>query len=98
MRSAETAKPVEKPADKPEATLNSEVLRGVRVSLDARLGRAQLAVEEMMALKAGAVVPLETGLADNVELYLNDVLIARGEIVAVDSRYAIRIVELAPQP
>lgn len=99
MRSAETDKP-ERPVEKADAqrTINSEVLRGVRVSLDARLGKAQLAVEEMMGLKPGAVVALETGLADNVELYLNDVLIARGEVVAVDGKYAIRIVEIAPQP
>ncbi|HWA90268.1 MAG TPA: FliM/FliN family flagellar motor switch protein [Rhizomicrobium sp.] len=97
MRSLETAKTGEKP-EGPKPGINSDVLRGVRVSLDARLGKAQLAVEEMMALKPGSVVALTTGLADNVELYLNDVLVARGEVVAVDNKYAIRIVEIAATP
>lgn len=98
MRSGEK---LERPAEKAEApkqAISSEMLRGVRVSLDARLGRAQLPVEEMMALKSGSIVPLQTGLADNIELYLNDVLIARGEVVAVDGRYGIRIVEIASVP
>lgn len=76
------------------ATIGVEVLRGVRVTLEARLGEAGMSVEEMMALKLGSVVTLETGLADHAEIYLNDVLIARGEIVAVGEKYGVRIVEI----
>jgi len=98
MRSGEKLSPAEKTEPPKQGAISSDMLRGVRVALDARLGRAQLAVEEMMALKQGSVVPLQTGLADNVELYLNDVLIARGEVVAVDGKYGIRIVEIASAP
>ena len=78
------------------APINSDLFRGVRVSLEACLGQSAMTVEEMMALKAGSVVTLETGLADHVELYLNDALVARGEIVAVGEKYGVRIVEIAP--
>ena len=50
---------------------------------------------QMMALEKGSVVTLETGLADHVDLFLNDALIARGEIVAVGDKYGVRIVEVA---
>jgi flagellar motor switch protein FliN/FliY len=76
--------------------INSDLLRGVRVSLEVRLGESPMTVDEMLALKAGAVVTLDTGLADSVELYLNDNLVARGEIVAVGDKYGVRIVEIAP--
>lgn len=76
--------------------INGELLRGVRVSLDVRLGQAPMTVEEIMALKSGSVVALQAGLADHVELYLNDTLIARGEVVAVGDKYGVRIVEIAP--
>ena len=87
--------------DKPDARrvpspINSDLLRGVRVSLEVRLGESPMTVDEMLALKAGAVVTLDTGLADSVELYLNDNLVARGEIVAVGDKYGVRIVEIAP--
>ncbi|HEX2594082.1 MAG TPA: FliM/FliN family flagellar motor switch protein [Rhizomicrobium sp.] len=80
------------------SSINDELLRGVQVSLEARLGTATLTVEQMMALKAGAVVDLETGLGDLIELYLNDALVARCEIVAVGDKFGVRIVEIAPAP
>lgn len=87
--------------DRPDSTpalvpIDSELFRDVPVSLDARLGQSEMTVDEMMALKAGAVVTLETGLADHVDLYLNDARIARGEIVAVGEKFGVRIVEIAP--
>lgn len=78
------------------APINSDLLRGVRVLLEARLGEASMTVEEMLALKADSIVTLETGLAEHVELYLNNALVARGEIVAVGEKFGIRIVEIAP--
>ena len=78
------------------APINSELFRGVRVSLEARLGQAVMTVEEMMALKSGSIVTLETRLVDHLELYLNGTLIARGEVVAVGDKYGVRIVDIAP--
>jgi flagellar motor switch protein FliN len=77
--------------------INTDLLRGVRISLEARLGQASMTVEDMMALKPGSVVKLETSLADHVDLYLNDVLIARGEVVAVGDRYGVRIIDIVPK-
>src|SRR5688500_2284902 len=74
------------------------LLAGVRVALEARLGEASMTVEDLMALKSGAIVTLETGLADHVDLYLNEVLVARGEIVAVDGKFGVRVVELSSRP
>lgn len=79
------------------ARIDNELLRGVRVALEARLGESPMTVEEMLGLKAGAVVTLDAGLADHVELYLNDTLVARGEIVAVGDKYGVRIIEIAPE-
>lgn len=80
------------------APINSDLLRGVQVALEARLGTATLTVEQMMALKSGSVVNLDTGLGDHVELYLNGSLVARCEIVAVGDKFGVRIVEIAPAP
>jgi len=78
--------------------INIGLFADVRVALQARLGEAPMTVEAMMALKPGAIVALETGLADHVDLYLNEVLVARGEIVAVDGKYGVRIVEISVRP
>lgn len=77
-------------------TINGELLRSVRVTLEAHLGRAEMTVDELMALKSGSIVPLESGLADHLELYLNGTLVARGVVVAVGGKFGVRIVEVGP--
>jgi len=89
-------------SDKPEAVkppaISGKLLRGVRVALEVRLGHADMTIDEMMALKSGSVVTLQASLADHVDLYLNDMLVARGEMVAVGDKYGVRIVEIATVP
>lgn len=74
---------------------DSPLLRDLSVTLHARLGDAVMPVAELLALRAGSVLSLGTRLNEPVELYLNDALIGRGEIVAVDDRFGVRIVEIA---
>lgn len=77
--------------------LDSAVFSGVSVKLDARLGSASMTVEQLLALRSGSVLTLEAQLNDLVELHLNGALVGRGEIVAVDDRFGVRIVDIAPQ-
>ena len=88
------AKAAAKQDDKPLVAINSDLLRDVRVAIEARLGRTELTVAQLTALKAGSVVTLDTSLADHVELYLNGALVARGEIVAVGDVYGVRITDI----
>ncbi len=80
---------------RPVISPDSPIFKDVRVTLNAALGQAELSVHEILALKSGSVVKLEAKLNDLVELRLNDSLVARGEIVAVDGNFAVRIVEIA---
>lgn len=74
---------------------DSPLLKDLHVTLQARLGEAVMPIAELLALRAGSVLSLETRMNEPVELYLNDALVGRGEIVAVDDRFAIRILEIA---
>ena len=82
-------------AGKPLLPPDSPLLRDLSITLEARLGEAVMPIGDLLALKAGSVLSLETRLNEPVELYLNDSLIGRGEIVAVDDRFGVRIVEIA---
>ena len=75
--------------------LDSSIFKDVHVDLKAKLGEAKLSVEELLALKPGSVVKLESQLSDLVELRLNASVVARGEIVAVGDHFGLRIVEVA---
>ena len=78
-------------------TLDSEIFREVRAQISVRLGDLTLTVEELLALENGSVLTLDRMLNELVDLHLNDTLIARGEIVAVDDHFGVRIVEVRPE-
>lgn len=78
--------------------IDARLLEGVQVQLDAGLGTASLSVADLMELKAGSVVELHNRLNDLVDLKLNGAVVARGELVAVEDHFAVRIVEIVPAP
>ena len=84
-------------ASSPLVSLDAAVFNGVKVKLDARLGSLSLTVQELLALKAGEIVILDAQLNDLVELQLNGATIGRGEIVAVNDSFGVRIVDIAPR-
>lgn len=80
-------------------SLDASVLGDVDVQLTAILGRGMLTVKQLLDLAAGSIVELGTPLDGMVEISLNDRLIARGEIVAVEDRFGVRITQVvAEQP
>jgi flagellar motor switch protein FliN/FliY len=77
---------------KPPANL--ELLLDVRVKLTVELGSCQIPMREVLQLNTGSVVRLEKAAQTPVDLYANQKLIARGEVVVVDDAYGIKITEV----
>lgn len=71
------------------------MLGHVDVHLEVVLGRTTLTVEELFALKAGTSLTLDTELDAPVALQLNGKTIARGNLVAVEDHFGIKIVDIA---
>jgi flagellar motor switch protein FliN/FliY len=51
-------------------------------------------LEQVLALRPGSVVELEGSQDEQVDLLVNGSVVARGEVVAVEGQYAIRILEI----
>ena len=83
------------PKGRPLLFIDSMIFKDVRVALQAKLGQATLTVADLLALKSGSVVKLNLRMNELIELRLNDSVVARGEIVAVDDSFGVRIVEVA---
>ncbi|MBX3444714.1 MAG: flagellar motor switch protein FliN [Planctomyces sp.] len=66
----------------------------VKVTVTVELGRTSLPLSEMLKLGEGAVIELNRGVSEPVDLVADGVLLARGEIVVVDDCYGIRITEV----
>ncbi len=73
---------------------NFELLLDVRVKLTVELGACQIPMRDVLQLNAGSIVKLEKAAQTPVDLYANQKLIARGEVVVVDETYGIKITEL----
>lgn len=67
----------------------------VTVRLSVELGRTDMPLKEVLALGEGSVVPLNRLTDELLDVTANGRVIARGEVVAQDGRFALRIVSLA---
>jgi flagellar motor switch protein FliN len=72
----------------------SDMLMQVQVPVSVSFGATQVRLKELLSLNAGSVVELDQALHDNVEVRVNNRVIARGEVVAVDGHYGVRVLEL----
>lgn len=70
------------------------LIKDVKVSLTAFIGESQLSVEELFSLKQGSVVTLNKELNEAIDLFINEKLVAKGNIVAVKDSYGIEITEI----
>lgn len=69
-------------------------LHQVKVELRVCVGNASLTVGELMAAKAQQVLVLDRSIQHPVDLILEGQVVARGQLVAVDDQFAVRITEL----
>jgi len=72
-----------------------DLLKGVDVRLTVELGRTAMKLRDVLALGPDSVVMLDRLTDELLDVMVNGTLIARGEIVADNGRFALRIVELA---
>ena len=66
----------------------------VKVQLTVRLGSCQLAMRDVLELNPGAIIQLNQRANDPIGLYVNDKLIALGEVVVVEENFGIKVTQL----
>ncbi len=89
---AEKPEEIEAPAAGPPPDLG--LIMEVPLRLSVEVGSAHLPVRDVLALSKGSIVELDRGSGEPADIYVNDRLIARGEISNEDDRVAVRITEL----
>jgi flagellar motor switch protein FliN/FliY len=66
----------------------------VPVNISAVLGRASLSVAQLLKLGAGAVLELDRKVGEAIDIYVNNRLVARGEVVVIDDRLGVTMTEI----
>lgn len=82
------------PAARTGETASLDMLMDVILQLTVELGRTELTVRQVLDLQKGSVVELDRIAGDAVDVFVNDHLIAKGEVVVVDDKFGVRITEL----
>ena len=75
-------------------TNNLGLLMDVSMRVTVELGRTRMPLAQILDLQKGSVVELERLAGEPVDVFVNDSLVARGEVVVVDDRFGVRITEM----
>lgn len=66
----------------------------IPVNVSAVLGKTDIEISDLLKLDAGAVVELDRKVGEAIDIYVNDRLVARGEVVIVDEQLGVTMTEI----
>jgi flagellar motor switch protein FliN/FliY len=92
------AKPVavdeEDSGDFSQGTGDLEAVYDIPVQVSAVLGKSSMQVSQLLKLGRGAVVELDRKVGEAIDIYVNNRLVARGEVVVVEDRLGVTMTEI----
>jgi len=71
-----------------------EAIYEVPVQVTAVLGKSTMPVNQLLRLGRGAVVPLDRKVGEAIDIYVNNRLVARGEVVVTEDRLGVTMTEI----
>jgi flagellar motor switch protein FliN/FliY len=82
------------PDPEPPRSRTMDLLLDVDLPVSISFGKAELPMKDVLKLTTGSIVELNRGVSEQVEVLVNQCLIARGEVVVIDGNYGVRIQEI----
>jgi flagellar motor switch protein FliN/FliY len=73
---------------------NLDLLMNVSLAVTAELGRCTMRVSDVLKIGRGSIVELDRLAGAPIDVFVNARLIARGEVVAIDDRFGVRVTEV----
>jgi len=80
--------------DMPESSQDLEAVYDIPVQVSAVLGKTTMQVNQLLKLGRGAVVELDRKVGEAIDIYVNNRLVARGEVVVVEARLGVTMTEI----
>ncbi len=80
--------------DSPRSAQDLEAVYDIPVQVAAVLGKATMEVNQLLKLGRGAVVELDRKVGEAIDIYVNNRLVARGEVVVVEDRLGVTMTEI----
>ena len=79
---------------RPQTAKDLEAVYDIPVQISAVLGRATMQVSQLLKLGRGAVVELDRRVGEAIDIYVNNKLVARGEVVLVEDKLGVTMTEI----
>lgn len=76
---------------------NLDFLLDIPLEVTVELGRTKMIINNLLQLTQGSVVELSKAAAETVDIYVNNKLLGKGEVIVVNDRFGIRITEIISQ-
>ncbi len=70
---------------------NLDIMQDVSMHISVELGRAKSTIKEVIDLEAGSIVELDKVAGEQVEVYVNNKLVAKGEVIVIEDKFGVRI-------
>lgn len=80
--------------DLPRSAKDLEAVYDIPVQVSAVLGKATMQVSQLLKLGRGAVIELDRKVGEAIDIYVNNRLVARGEVVVVEDRLGVTMTEI----
>lgn len=77
--------------DSPDQRFGIDIFRGVKMNVSGELGRTRVRVKDLISLKEGSMLKLDSLADENITLLINDAPFAQGEVVVINDRYGVRV-------
>ncbi len=80
--------------DLPRSAKDLEAVYDIPVQVSAVLGKSTMQVSQLLKLGRGAVIELDRKVGEAIDIYVNNRLVARGEVVVVEERLGVTMTEI----
>ncbi len=81
-------------ADAAPSELNLDVLLDLNLVMSMEVGRARIPIRSLLGLVPGSVIPLERKAGEPFSVFVNNKLIAQGEVVVVNEKIGVRFTDV----
>ena len=81
-------------AEGADSNISLEAVYDIPVQVSVVLGKTSMQVSQLLKLGRGAVVELDRKVGEPIDIYVNNRLVARGEVVVVEDRIGVTMTEI----
>ncbi len=70
---------------------NLDILQDVSMHVSVELGRTKSSIKQVMDLETGSIVELDKIAGEQVEIFVNEKLVAKGEVIVIEDKFGVRV-------